>query len=77
MKDHSITRTRQKWKSYGIEGQGPVEDTLVMDLGDEHLLNIIKHLERRGRISTLLAIYYTMHAEIAWRLRDHWTPYSE
>ena len=76
MRDHAFVRTKQKWRSYGIDGKGPTEDTLIMDLGDEHLLNIIRHLQERGSISTLPTNYHTMHAEIAWRLRDLWTPYS-
>jgi hypothetical protein len=77
MKDHALARAKQKWRSYGIDGQGPVEDTFIRDIGDEHLLNIINHLQERGHISTLLAISYTMHAEIAWRLRNLWTPLSK
>lgn len=73
MKSHARVRSNQKWRSYGIDGQGPVVDIIIKDIGDEHLLNIIRHIEERALHNHMLSpIYHTMHAEIAWRLRGIW-----
>jgi len=77
--EHLIVRELKTWRSYGILGKGPIEDTLIKDIGDEHLLNIIKHLEERsegasyrGRSNFLPPVYHIMHDEISWRMRDCW-----
>ncbi len=43
--EHLIVREMKTWRSYGILGKGPIEDTLIKDLKDDHLINIIRHLE--------------------------------
>lgn len=71
--EHLILRELKHWRSYGIDGQGPIVDTLIKDLGDEHLLNIIRHLERNFQLEGILSSsIQMMHDEIAWRIRDNW-----
>lgn len=72
---HSELRETQSWRSYGIHGTDPPIDTLIKDLGDEHLLNIIKHLEDRydtRDVRFLPTVWETMHNEVAWRLDRSW-----
>jgi len=72
---HSELRETQTWRSYGRDGTDPPIDTLVKDLGDEHLLNIIKHLEDRygaSELRFLPSAWETMHNEVAWRLDRSW-----
>jgi hypothetical protein len=72
---HSELRETKTWRSYGIHGTDPPIDTLIKDLGDEHLLNIIKHLEERypeGDHIFLPTVWETMHNEVAWRLDRSW-----
>ena len=75
--EHLVIRELKTWRSYGIDGNGPTEDTLIKDLGDEHLLKIIRHLEERYSRQQLErgympTVWETMHDEIAWRLHDNW-----
>lgn len=76
--EHLIIREIKKWRSYGIDGKGPVVDTLIKDIGDEHLLNILKHLEDRHSVQDvqdlrfLPTVYETMHNEISWRMQGCW-----
>ena len=71
--EHLILRELKTWRSYGIEGKGPIQDTLIKDIGDEHLLNIIRHLEEMEFHSRMLTpIYDIMYEEIAWRMYDCW-----
>ena len=71
--EHLVIRELKTWRSYGIDGQGPIVDTLIKDLGDEHLLNIIRHLERNFQLEGILSpSMKIMHDEIAWRLHDNW-----
>jgi hypothetical protein len=73
--EHLVIRELKTWRSYGIGGKGPTEDILIKDIGDEHLLNIIKHLEERypeGAHIFLPTVWDMMHDEIAWRLHDNW-----
>ena len=71
--EHLVIRELKTWRSYGIDGQGPTVDTLIKDLGDEHLLNIIRHLERNFDLEGILSpSMQTMHDEIAWRLHGLW-----
>jgi hypothetical protein len=81
--EHLIIRQIKKWRSYGILGKGPIVDILIKDIEDEHLLNIIRHLEERsqgasykGRSNFLPTVYETMHDEIAWRMLDCWVRIS-
>lgn len=65
------------WRSYGIAGKGPIVDTLIKDIEDEHLLNIIRHLEERYSVQQLErgympTVYETMHDEISWRMQGCW-----
>ena len=72
---HSELRETKTWRSYGIHGTDLPIDTLIKDLGDEHLLNIIKHLEDRftfGPMSAISGAHRVMCDEVAWRMRDCW-----
>ena len=72
---HLLTRETQTWRSYGIGGQGPTQDTLIKDIGDDHLMRIIAHLEAlypKSDLRSLPTVWDMMHAEIAYRLQDHW-----
>ena len=72
---HSDLRETQTWRSYGKNGTDLPIDTLIKDLGDEHLLNIIKHLEDRYDVRELRFLpsaWETMHNEVAWRLDRSW-----
>jgi hypothetical protein len=77
--EHLVIRELKTWRSYGIEGKGPIQDTLIKDIGDEHLLKIIKHLEDRYGLSgdniPLPTVYDIMHAELAWRMHGIWASY--
>jgi hypothetical protein len=75
--EHSIIRERKTWRSYGILGKGPIEDTLIKDLKDDHLINIIRHLEERYTVEQLErgympTVWDTMHDEVAWRMQGCW-----
>lgn len=71
--EHLIIRELKTWRSYGIDGKGPIVDTLIKDIGDEHLLNIIGHLERNFQLEGILSpSIQLMHDEIAWRMYDCW-----
>lgn len=75
--EHLIIREIKKWRSYGIDGKGPIVDILIKDIEDEHLLNIIRHIEEQAFHSRMLTpTYDTMHAEIAWRMRGIWISYE-
>lgn len=67
---HEFIRASQCWRSYGIDGKGPIRDTLIQDLEGEHLLNIIKHLEERKYSDPL--VLANMYNEITWRLTEIW-----
>jgi len=72
---HSELREIKTWRSYGKDGTDPPIDTLIKDLGDEHLLNIIKHLEDRftfGPMNAISDAHRVMCEEVAWRMRDCW-----
>jgi len=72
---HSELREIKTWRSYGIHGTDPPIDTLIKDLGDEHLLNIIKHLEDRltfGPMHPFSDAHRVMCDEVAWRLDRSW-----
>ena len=75
--EHLIIREMKTWRSYGIAGKGPIVDTLIKDIGDEHLLNIIRHLEERYTVQQLErgympTVYEIMHDEISWRMQGCW-----
>jgi len=74
--EHLVIRELKTWRSYGIDGKGPIVDTLIKDLGDEHLLNIIRHLEKNFYLDDILSpsmqMNNMMHDEIAWRIHDNW-----
>jgi hypothetical protein len=75
--EHLIIREMKTWRSYGIAGKGPIVDTLIKDIEDEHLLNIIRHLEERYSVQQLErgympTVYETMHDEISWRMQGCW-----
>ena len=73
--EHLVIREIKTWRSYGIDGKGPTVDTLIKDISDEHLLNIIKHLEARYSDHSgvfLPTVWETMHNEIAWRMQGCW-----
>lgn len=72
--EHLIIRELETWRSYGIGGKGPTEDTLIKDIGDEHLLKIIQHLQslRAERDGFLPVDCGMMYDEIAWRMHDCW-----
>ena len=73
--EHLIIREIKTWRSYGIDGKGPTKDTPIKDIGDEHLLNIIKHLRERYTemdIRFLPTVWDTMHDEVAWRMQECW-----
>lgn len=67
---HSLIRETKTWRSYGIDGKGPIRDTLIQDLEGEHLLNIIRHLEERKHSDPL--VLANMYNEITWRLIEIW-----
>jgi len=73
--EHLIIREIETWRSYGIHGTDPPIDTLIKDIGDEHLLNIIKHLGERydkWDLRFLPTVWETMHDEVAWRMQGCW-----
>ena len=73
--EHLIIRELKTWRSYGIHGTDPPVDTLIKDIGDEHLLNIIRHLEERYPEVDLIflpTVYDMMHDEILWRMQGCW-----
>jgi len=73
--EHLVIRELKTWRSYGIDGNGPTVDTLIKDIGDDHLLNIIRHLEERypeGDRISLPTVWEMMHDEILWRMQGCW-----
>lgn len=73
--EHLIIREMKTWRSYGIHGTDPPIDTLIKDIGDEHLLNIIKHLGEsydKWDLRLLPTVWETMHDEVAWRMQGCW-----
>jgi hypothetical protein len=73
--EHLIIRELKTWRSYGIDGKGPIVDTLIKDIGDEHLLNILKHLKERYNemdLRFLPTVWETMHDEVSWRMLGCW-----
>ena len=75
--EHLIIREIKTWRSYGIHGADPPIDTLIKDLKDDHLLNIINHLKDRYTVQQLElgympTVWDTMHDEVAWRMQGCW-----
>ena len=79
--EHLILRELKKWRSYewisyGIDGRGPIEDTLIKDIEDEHLLNIIRHLEKNFYLDDILSpsmqMNNMMYDELVWRMQGCW-----
>ena len=69
--EHLIIREIETWRSYS----DPPIDTLIKDIGDEHLLNIIKDLGERydkWDLRFLPTVWETMHDEVAWRMQGCW-----
>lgn len=48
--NHIVDRHIVKWGSFGKSGTGPVVYTLIKDLSNDHLNNIITHIESRKLI---------------------------
>ena len=44
--NHLIDRNTVIWKSLGKYGRGPIRETLVKELSDEHLMKIIEFINR-------------------------------
>ena len=74
--EHLVIRELKIWRSYGIDGRGPIEDTLIKDIEDEHLLNIIRHLEKNFYLDDILSpsmqMNNMMYDELAWRMQGCW-----
>lgn len=46
--NHIVDRNIVEWTSFGINGDEPPRKTLIKDLSDSHLTNIIKWINERS-----------------------------
>jgi hypothetical protein len=65
--NHIVDRNIVKWTSFGINGDEPPRKTLIKDLSDSHLTNIIKWVGER-RNSYCEATLNLMIAEFNFRV---------
>jgi hypothetical protein len=65
--NHIVDRNIVKWTSFGINGDEPPRKTLIKDLSDSHLTNIIKWVVER-RNSYCEAILNLMKEELNFRV---------
>lgn len=59
--NHIVDRHTVKWGSFGKSGTGPVVYTLIKDLSNDHLNNIITHIESRKLIGDTPILQLMIH----------------
>lgn len=67
--NHIVDRNIVEWTSFGINGNDPPRKTLIKDLSDSHLTNIIKWVEVRTN-SYGVGILKLMMDELNFRVEN-------
>ena len=62
--NHLTDRHTVIWRSLGKYGRGPIRETLIKELSDEHLMKIIEFINRNPQC---YAILYLLEDEVIYR----------
>lgn len=67
--NHLVDRETVFWTSLGKYGKGPVRQTIIKDLCDSHLLNIIDFIQRNPRTyGSDHNLQYFLETEVIYRV---------
>jgi hypothetical protein len=64
--NHLLDRHTVIWRSLGKYGRGPIRETLIKELSDEHLIKIIEFINRNPQCHDLY-IRYLLEDEVIYR----------